>query len=340
MAESVASVRVPKLLSAGEVVTTGQTSRNSTTASSQTTSTTTRLDLLGGHIVADGVKSESTSSDGTTGFAVSPAGTTFTHLVIDGKPIAANVAPNTRISLGQLGTLTLNEQVRNVGPTSGSLVVRGLDLQLNENDTEVIVSEAQSSLQTVPTGQLGGLAYGSVLYSPAGVVSGPTAFVWMPCAGTMGAVKTNTVAGVTIPKALTTGTVTDTAQGTVSPAAAQGETTATTQKVDLLGGQVTASAVKADSHASLQGSTSSSSAAGSKFVGLQVAGHPEIHDSVAPNTSVNIPSVGTLRLNWRYPRPNGLEVVMIEAILAPGNKYGLPAGAVLAVSVVDATVHG
>jgi hypothetical protein len=156
----------------------------------------------------------------------------------------------------------------------------------------------------------------------------------------MGAVKTNTVAGVTIPKALTTGTVTDTAQGTVSPAAAQGETTATTQKVDLLGGQVTASAVKADSHASLQGSTSSSSAAGSKFVGLQVAGHPEIHDSVAPNTSVNIPSVGTLRLNWRYPRPNGLEVVMIEAILAPGNKYGLPAGAVLAVSVVDATVHG
>ena len=58
------------------------------------------------------------------------------------------------------------------------------------------------------------------------------------CLGTGGVPTSNTGAGVTVPGVLSSGTITDTANGIVSPAQVFGETSSTVQNLNLLSGEV------------------------------------------------------------------------------------------------------
>lgn len=314
-------------------------------AQSKTTAATQQVSLLDGRVKATAVKAASSTTRTASGFALSPAGTTFTDLVVGGRLVSANPAPNTRIDIAGFGHVILNEQTRRVGTDAASLTVNGLHLVVTTTNSlgippnsNVIVSHAQSGLSAPVAGVLDGMAYGTRANVAQRVVSGPTFRVVMPCLGTNGKLRTNTGAGLSLGTTLNTGTIRNTAQGTVTGSTATGETTSTVQAANVLAGLVNATVIKADAHATTDGSTFRFSDNGSTFGSLSVKDHPEITANVAPNTQVNLTGVGTLYLHRVIRSNRNIEVRMIELVLnQPVN--GLVAGTTIRVGVAEASAH-
>jgi hypothetical protein len=170
------------------------------------------------------------------------------------------------------------------------------------------------------------------------VTAGRTFPISMPCLGTNGRLRTNTGVGVTVPGLLTTGTITDTARGTVDANAATGEMTSTVDDANVLTGLVTATVIRADAHASTDGSTFKFRDTGSTFATLSVAGFPGIDANVAANTQITVPNVGTLYLHRVIRTAHSIEVRMIELVLT-NVVNGLPIGTDVRVAVAEASAH-
>ena len=297
------------------------------------------MNLLNGLVRAGAVKAASSTTRTSTGYQLSASGTTFTSLVVAGATVRADAAPNTRINLSGIGYLVVNEQLKQ----SGRLTVNGLHLVVTTSNalgvatgTNVTVSQAISGLSGPVAGVLGGSSYGTIAEVGSIVKSGPSFPAYLSCLGTNGAVHTNTGAGVTVGTALKTGTITDTVSGLVNATGAKGETTATVQSANVLNGVIKVTGVKADAHASTNGSTYSVSDSGSRFGSLTVAGHPEIGVNVAANTKVDLTGIGTLYLRRVVRSSHSVSVRMVELVLSnPVN--GLAAGTTVRVAVANAS---
>jgi len=86
------------------------------------------VNLLNGAIRADVIGSAAAVTGSAPGFNPTLVGSaTLVNLVIGGKPIDLNTAPNTQIKLGNIAQITINQQIH---PTSRSLLVRALDIKL------------------------------------------------------------------------------------------------------------------------------------------------------------------------------------------------------------------
>lgn len=346
---TVATVNVPDLVTTGTIVTTADTLQTNTGVATRTTADTQNVNLLGGLIQADLVKAVSTTSHDASGFQVSAAGSTFVNLVVAGSAVSATTAPNTTITLLGLGKVVLNEQTSFVNSKRASLTVNMIHVYITDpanplgipTGTEIVISHARSALGGPVVGVLDGFAFGTKVNAlDSLLISGPSAPVYMPCLGTNGVLKTNEVATINVPGVFDTGTVKDTAQGTVSLSSATGETTSTIQSVDLLSGLVTATVVKADAHASSDGTTPTFSDAGSGFLTLSVSGHPEITADVGPNTKVTLAGIGTLWLHRVITTSTSIEVRMIDLIITDAsNPAGLAIGTHVQVAVAHASVH-
>lgn len=343
---TVATLDARPLAFSGTVRTTADTSDDP--ARSRTTAETEGVSLLGGLIRADLVRAVSTTTHDGTGFDVSAAGSTFVNLRIGTSSIDANTAPNTRVDLLGLGHVVLNEQIAVVRARRAKLTVNMIRVVIEEENllgyqvgTEIIVSHAQSGLEGPSNAFLDGRAYGTSVKALDGLLrSGPSALVVMPCLGTDGKVKSNSVLTVNLPNVLTSGTVRTTAQGTVTRTSATGQTTATIERLNLLDGLVRADVVKAVANASSDGTTPTFSDNGSQFLNLSVAGHADIDANVAPNTRLRLAGLGTLWLHRVIQRSDSIEVRMIELIVDDGsNAFGLPLGTVVRVAVAEASVH-
>jgi hypothetical protein len=160
----------------------------------------------------------------------------------------------------------------------------------------------------------------------------------LPCQGTNGAVATNTQAGITVPGILTSGTVVDTAESNLTPALSSGENTSTIQGLNLLGGLITASLLRAQVDASVDDNFDITLTGQDSYVGIAVAGHPEITDNIPANTSIPLLGLGTLYLKRiiNLSNPPGIEVRSLELAVDQNNSYGLPIG--LDVIVGDAYI--
>jgi hypothetical protein len=244
----------------------------------------------------------------------------------------------------------LNEQRSQIGTSSASLIVNMIHVVVTKANqlgvpigTQIIVGHAQSALAGPVLGVLDGFAYGTrasvKVDGNVTITSGASALIKLGCLGTDGVVKSNTIAEVKIKDVLRTGTVKTTAQGTVSPTEAAGETTSRVETVNLLGGLLRAAVVRADAHASTDGTSFSFSDSGSKFVSLAVSGHPEIGDDVPRNTKLAIPGLGTLYLHRVLKSAHDIEVRMIELVVTQPNSYNLPVGTDVRVSVAEASAH-
>ncbi|HEX8769729.1 MAG TPA: choice-of-anchor P family protein, partial [Acidimicrobiales bacterium] len=295
---SVLSVNADGLARTGTVVTTADTSANNGTVESKTTAETQAVNLLNGSVTADLVRAVSSTSHDANGFHFSAEGSTLAKLRVLGLPIDVTPGPNTKIDLPGIGYVVLNEQIKTVHAKKAVFTVNMIHVHVNQANvlgfalgTDIIVSHAQSDLEGPTTAVLDGFAYGSKVRVGNLVTSGPSWPVYMPCSGTNGKVKENTAVGVNIPGIATSGTVRNTAQGTVGTTTATGETTSTVEQLNLLNGLVTATVIKADAHASSDGTTNTFSDAGSQFVGLSVAGHPEITANVGANTKITIDGI-------------------------------------------------
>jgi len=330
---SAAGVNLFPLVRGGAV----NTDVSSSPQTAQASSNTASINLLSGLISAQEIKAVSTTtlqSNGT--FQVSSAGSTFNNLVILGHVYNGSVPANTRINLPLIGYVVLNEQTSNIQTSMANLTVNMIHIHITvinvlglQVGTEVVVSSATSGMLNVfapaimTSQSFGTEVIGSILDSA------PTAPVMTPCLGTHGTVMTNTLAGLNLPPILNSGTVTDAGVTNLTIPMSSGRSTSTVQGLNLLNGLVTANVMTAQVVATADGANRVFSNASDSFLGISVAGHPEIVDSVPYNTSVSLAGLGTLYLKRvvRTGPPIGiLEMRSLELVVNQNNSYGLPIG--------------
>ncbi len=320
-----AGVNVPGLLSLAAIHSFNDTFHVPGGSAGRSTAETTGLNLLDGSVTASLVKAVAQTTWDGVRFRNSANGTSFVNLVIGGNPIDATPPANTRITLPGIGYVLMNEQVSVRSSQKASMQTNGLRVVVTvldnafglEEGTQIIVSHAEVISKDV-TGPLTGNAYSSQVTLGNEIESEPTAIVWVQCVGTNGQLLTNQVAGISVPTLLQAGTATNTARGWTSPFP-KGTTTSTVQGVNLLNGLVTATAVKAVASVAKPGLTPTFSTEGTRFLDLHVTGFPEITDAVAPNTSIDIPGIGTLWLRRVVQTGNVREVRMIELVVSDPN---------------------
>ena len=334
-------------LSAPPIAVTGLVDTSATTAPDEATSTSdvNEINLLSGFIVASEVKAESTTSKDITGFHVSGAGSSLVNLVVNGTPITSVPAPNTTILLPGIGKVVLNEQIVSSTSSTEALTVNMIHVYVTIANklkipvgTQIILADAHSGLSEVNgPASLDGTAFGTRVTGTL-IKSSATAPVSVGCEGN--SLITATQLSINVPSVLSTGTIKDTAEGSVTLAGSSSHTTASIQTVNLLSGNIKADAVNAHANASTtDGKTFNFDFNGSSFLNLSVAGHPEITSNVAANTKVTLTGIGTLYLKRVIQGSNSIEVRMIEVVLASGNILGLPTGTDVIVADASASLH-
>jgi hypothetical protein len=344
---TVLSVLARPIVTTGAINTSAATSSNAATA----TSDVHQISLLGGFITASEVKAVSTTSHDSGGFHTSAAGSAVVNLVIATSPptvINAVPAPNTTILLSGFGKVVLNEQIVSGTATTKKLTVNMIHVYVTQSNvlgiavgTQIIVADAVSGLAQVNgPGSLDGTAFGTFVNSTT-IKSSATAPASVGCQGN--ALITNTQLGISVPNVLNSGTIQDTAQGSVTTSLSSSETTSTVQNVNLLSGIVRASTVHADAKATTTNGTTFnfSEGSGSYFTSLVVQG--VAYANVAANTkltlTVNGKTLGTLYLHRVIQGTNSITVRMIELVIASGNSLGLPAGMDIIVASASASLH-
>ncbi len=159
-----------------------------------------------------------------------------------------------------------------------------------------------------------------------------------PCRGTNGHTLRNTVASLNVGVAgniLTGGVNTSTAYALKTDTTATTTQTTKIAKVNLLGGLITADAIKAVAEVDVTDSALTPSFSGSKLVNLVVAGQ-KIPENVPENTVVQLPGLGSVTIKFVNQavygnQASGIEVEMLQVNVTTQNSLGLPVGAVLIV---------
>jgi hypothetical protein len=341
---SVASVSAPPLLTSATVSTSVASEATPTGPATTSMASTEAASALGGLVKATLVRSVSTTTEHMPGsFGTSAAGTEFAGLVVAGHHISGTPAPNTKITLPGVGYVILNQQVSKITNTQASLTVIAIHVVVTKPNptakvgTQIIVSFAQSALGGPVSGLLDGLAYGASAHVGTTVIAGKEFPESLSCLGTNGKTRTNQGVGLSIPGILTSGTVTDTVQGTATATTASAAASSAVQGLNLLGGTVKATAIKAAVSA-----TGNPPAFGdtSTFLNLTVAGHPGIGVHVAPNTKVTLAGLGTLWLHRRIETQHKITVIMVQLVVTvAGNPEGLKVGTTVDVAYAQASVN-
>lgn len=330
------SVNARPVLASGTIDTRAMTWATSTGVASRGSAATQHVNLLKGMVRATAIKAVSTTryNNSTGAFTLSPAGTSLVGLVVDGHHINGTPAANTKMNLPGVGYVMLNqESFRRGGPDPG-LTVIGIHLVVTHTNalaragTQAFISVATSSLSGPAKGLLQGLAFGTSANVGSVVIARRSFPAGLGCLGTNGVTQKNRAASVSIPGVLGSGTITDTAKGTVTATEVYGRTTSTVHHLNLLGGKVTATAIKASVSAN---GNPPKLGDRSSFVGLVVDGHAET-GTPPPNTKMSLPGFGTLWLHRRIETSSGIRVIMIQLVITKKNSAHLPVGATIDVA--------
>jgi hypothetical protein len=342
---SVASVGSPGILTTGTVATSAASETVTGGVASSSSATTQGASLLGGLLSVTTIQSVSTTSraSATKTYSTSAAGTEFLDLSVLGIPISGTPAPNTQLTLPGVGYVVLNQQTSAVYSGSAHLTVIGIHVYVTLSTplapvgTQIIVSEANSSLGGPVTGLLGGVAYGASANVASTIIAGEEFPEPLGCLGTHGVTRTNSGVAVSVPGLLSTGTVTDTAEGTTNSKTAAGQVSSTVQGLNLLAGLVTATAINSDVTAN---GNPPALANNSTFLGLTVAGFPGVTDTPAPNTKLNLAGLGTLWLNRQQETANRITVIAIQLVVkVPSNPLGIAPGTTVNIAYASIGIH-
>ncbi|MGA9473858.1 MAG: choice-of-anchor P family protein [Terriglobales bacterium] len=341
--KTVLTVNGAPLAATGVINTSATTSATAATG----TSDVHQVNLLAGAITADEVMAVSTTSDTGGTLGSSAAGSNFVNLVVLGIPITGTPAPNTTIALPLFGYVVLNEQIPLSKKEKAGLTVNMIHVYINTKNalgiplnTQIIVADAHSGLAEVSgPGVLDGTAFGTKVNVAHLVTSSATAPASVGCMGNDGKVKTNSVASVNLSPLATSGTITDTAEGDVTPSLAQSQTTSTVEALNILSATVTADVILASAGASTSDGTTFTFSDGSAFTNLAVAGHPEIGANPPPNTQVDLAGLGTLWLHRVIQKRNSIEIRMVELEVNQANVFGIAIGTDIKVADAEASLH-
>jgi hypothetical protein len=341
---SQAGVNLAPLVTGGAVNSNVSDSGSTASASANTAT----ISLLGGLIAAQAINAVSTTTmnpDGT--FNVSADGSTFTNLTILGLPYGGSLPPNTQIDLPLLGYVVLNEQTANVVNAMATMTVNMIHIHITVGNvlglqvgTEIVVSSATSGIVNVfAPAILNGQAFGTEVNGTL-LASTPTAPAILPCLGTGGRYVTSTLGTLNLPGVLTTGVITSAVESNLTETISSGQATQTVAGVNILNGLIKANVMLAQVNAVVNDQNGTFSSGVGRFIGIAVAGHPEIGDNVPYNTTVNLAGLGTLylkRIIRTSPPTHSIEVRSLELQVLENNSYNLPIG--LDVIVGDAQLN-
>lgn len=295
VSNSLASVDQPGLLSTGVLTVTSEGALGPE-GFVRSSAEVAGVSIVDGAVAAEVVRSECESTT-----AGSIGSTTLVGATVLGATIEVNPAPNTVIPLPGIGTLTLNEQRGRTTYTDGrtTLTVNAVRLQLDSSvlgTGDIIVASSTCSISPPASGgggggPLSGSAFGERIRVtlPVGtkVASGPLPSVTLPSTG--GSLTRN-AAGVDQPDLLSTGALTVSTDGTVSPSP-QSHSFAEVAGVDVATGAVTAEVVRSECNSTVDGSSGTTTLVGAEVFGSTISAEP------APNTTIELAGLGTLILN-------------------------------------------
>lgn len=341
--EAAPLVDLAPVLTAGQIHSTARRTNTGTMIWERTTSTIEDVSLLGGLISATAVKAVSTASLTDDGFNAHGNGSEFVGLEVAGIPIGDTPSPNTHIDLLGFGHVTLNERAFSFGPdhvrqnTIMLHVVITIENPLVPVGTEIIIASAGTQIRSIFGTGLGGIAHAGEITVGDAALLGKLYAQGLPCTGTDGAWFTNAGAVTGLPGVLSAGEVVSRVKGTVSPTSLNGITESTIEDVNVLSGLVTVDAIKSWSRVARSSEFFVRQVFESEFVGLQVAGFPEITDDVPLNTKLDILGLGTLWLKRKTTWGGAVQMRMIDLEILEENDFGLPIGARISVGVTAAS---
>ncbi|HEX3823902.1 MAG TPA: choice-of-anchor P family protein [Mycobacteriales bacterium] len=140
------AIQQAAVLSSGTVASTATGNHTATSDVGTTTSTVHNVSLIGGVVSASAIEAVARVTDRSGKITTGEQGSKFVGLTVDGKKMPNNVKPNTKISLGPLGTLWLNRVIRT---SSGrTIAIHMIDLHLNKPEggvakgADVVVANA------------------------------------------------------------------------------------------------------------------------------------------------------------------------------------------------------
>jgi hypothetical protein len=340
---STAETTIPLVGTIGAVTTSVSSTVDGTNPESIANSQTAVTDLFGGLVHADAIQATAHIEMNGTSY---PAGgtTTLVNASVAGVRIAYHPSRDQTLAIPGVGTVVLNHQAGSQTDLLHSWNVTAMKITISAGNTlglapgVIVISSATASLHEPLYRLPYGDAYGTTVNLGNGTVySGRTAFVSLPCGGSDGRVITNNVVDVSLPGALTTGTVDTSATSSDTSS----KTTATTRSqianVSLAGGVVTAAALTANANASRNFSGVTFPGSGATFVNLVIAGVP-FSGTPAPNTTITIPLVGTLKLNVIQTSSTGVQVYAMQLVLS-APLGSLPANAKIIVAAAHAGVN-
>ena len=349
---TVATVSILPTIHTGAINTSASSASNAATGTSDVHDVfllgATKLTSL---IAADEVKAVSRTFQDNTGFHSSEAGSNLVNLRIGTTVFNAVPAPNTTIQLANVGHVVLNEVILSGSQTGSSKkmtvnmvhVYVTTDVIINnvkiKAGTQIILANAVSGLTQISgPGSLDGTAFGTSVNSTI-IKSSATAPASVGCQGN--ALITKNQVGISVPNVLSSGTISDTAQGSVTASSSSAQTTSTVQMVNLLNGTITAGVVQDQANASTTNGTTFNFSQSGSFVNLKVTVNGVVTDytNAGANTVVNLSGIGTLYLHRVIQTPNSITVRMIELVLASGNVLGLPTGLDIIVASSSASLH-
>jgi hypothetical protein len=123
-------VQQPNVFQLGQLKTTGLGRVTQTSATSLMTSSIESVNLLAGLVTADAIKATARASKKGRSRSFTDPGSTFTNLVVAGRPIEGEIAPNTPIDLPGIGTLWLHRVIRG----ADSIEVRMIELVVKQDN--------------------------------------------------------------------------------------------------------------------------------------------------------------------------------------------------------------
>jgi hypothetical protein len=338
---------------AGKVVSTAQAMKqDGMRAFAQTTSRVTNMRALGGLIKADSMYAVATVRATITSINVTPDGSAITGLRVNGHSQTAD--PGQRIDIPGFGYVVFYDVQR----SGDGLTRRGIQVEMmrivitRENDLDIPVGSVLTSAHAnvaytrLESGSVvSAAAWGSQAKSTSNDVEngfGRSAPAYLGCFGKGTSSGSNRVESQNYPGTFSAGQVVSNVYGSVSADVATASATNRMEAVNLLDGVMTADVIKGAASATVDGLGGHTSFSGSKFVNLQIMG-TAVGDSVAPNTEVSIPGLGTMTLFATDASHDADDadssVFMVILDVTVPNSQGIPVGSQIRLAHARAGAH-
>ena len=197
-------------------------------------------------------------------------------------------------------------------------------------ETASSTTRSAGSTASLPEVAYSGAAFGTQVSALDKIIaSGRTAYSSVSCTADGGKRVTQEVAGVRLPGIGRIGAVTSLAQTTETATYKRTNTQAGVAGVSLLGGRITADALKVNSSAYARSGGTRSGVNSFSFVNLKI-GSTKIPANVGKNTKVTVPGVAEVTVNQQSKGTNkdgrySVQTNGVVITLLPGNPLGLPA---------------